>query len=201
MAMVLSLALVLLAAAAIPLHAADVPVRPNVLLILADDLGFSNLGCYGSDIATPNLDQLAAKGLRFTQFYNTARCWPTRSALLTGYYPQQIHMDRPRGRLPPWTRTLAHWLKPAGYRSYHSGKWHVNGAPRPVADGGFDHSYDLEDHDTWELFNLADDRCEQHNLAAAQPDRVRSMATRWQELQDQFTRDAGAVLPMTRTSN
>ena len=147
MAIVLSLALVLLAATAIPLHGADVPVRPNVLIILADDLGFSDLGCYGSDIATPNLDRLAAKGLRFTQFYNTARCWPTRSALLTGYYPQQIHMDPPRGRLPAWTRTLAHWLKPAGYRSYHSGKWHVNGAPRPVADGGFDHSYDLEDHD------------------------------------------------------
>ncbi|MHB8899781.1 MAG: arylsulfatase [Thermoguttaceae bacterium] len=121
--------------------------RPNFLVILADDLGFSDLGCYGSEIATPNLDRLAAHGLRFTQFYNTARCWPTRSALMTGYYPQQIHMDPPQGRLPPWTRTLPKRLGPLGYRSYHSGKWHVNGAPRPVADGRFDHSYDLEDHD------------------------------------------------------
>ncbi len=121
--------------------------RPNFLIILADDMGFSDAGCYGSDIRTPHLDQLAARGLRFTQFYNTGRCWPTRSALITGYYPQQIHMDPPRGRLPPWTRTLAHRLKPLGYRSYHSGKWHVNGAPRPVAEGGFEHSYDLEDHD------------------------------------------------------
>ena len=71
------------------LLAADARIRtPNFLIILADDLGFSDLGCYGSDIATPNLDRLASKGLRFTQFYNTARCWPTRSALLTGCYPQ-----------------------------------------------------------------------------------------------------------------
>lgn len=105
--------------------------RPNIVVILADDLGFSDLGCYGSDIATPNLDRLAANGLRFTQFYNTARCWPTRSALMTGYYPQQIRMDPPRGKLPEWTRTLPQWLKPAGYRCYHSGKWHVSGASNP----------------------------------------------------------------------
>ena len=121
--------------------------KTNFLIIMADDLGFSDLGCYGSDIATPNLDRLAAKGLRFTQFYNTARCWPTRSALLTGHYPQQLHMDPPQGRLPAWTRTLPQMLKPAGYRSYHSGKWHVFGAPKPVADAGFDHSYELSDHD------------------------------------------------------
>ena len=121
--------------------------RPNVLIILADDLGYSDIGCYGSEIATPNLDSLAKNGLRFTQCYNTARCWPTRSALITGYYPQQIRMDPPQGRLPSWTRTLPQRLKPLGYRSYHSGKWHVNGAPKPVADGGFDRSYDLEDHD------------------------------------------------------
>ena len=121
--------------------------KPNILVILADDLGFSDIGCYGSDIRTPNLDGLAKDGLRFTQFYNTARCWPTRSELLTGYYPQQTHSDPSEGYLPKWTRTLPQWLKPLGYRSYHSGKWHVNGAPNPVGDGGFDHSYDLEDHD------------------------------------------------------
>ena len=120
--------------------------KPNVLIILADDLGYSDIGCYGSEIATPNLDRLAQSGLRFTQCYNTARCWPTRSALVTGYYPQQTHSDPPRGRLPAWARTLPQLLKPLGYRSYHSGKWHVNGAPKPVADGGFDRSYDNEDH-------------------------------------------------------
>ena len=67
--------------------------KPNIVFILADDMGFSDLGCYGGEIATPNLDGLAADGLRFTQFYNTARCWPTRGALMTGYYAQEIHRD------------------------------------------------------------------------------------------------------------
>ena len=123
------------------------PARPNILLILADDMGYSDVGCYGGEIATPNLDGLAKNGLRFTQFYNTARCWPTRAALMTGYYPQQIRMDPPQGRSPDWTRTLPQLLKPLGYRSYHSGKWHIAGIPKTCADGGFDHSYRLEDHD------------------------------------------------------
>jgi arylsulfatase len=135
-----------LAALALLVSAAAAAQKPNVLVILADDLGYSDIGCYGSEIATPNLDSLAKNGLRFTQCYNTARCWPTRCALVTGYYPQQTHMDPPRGRLPQWALTLPQRLKPLGYRSYHSGKWHVNGAPKPVADGGFDHSYDIEDH-------------------------------------------------------
>ena len=126
---------------------AETAARPNILLILADDMGFSDLGSYGGEIATPNLDSLATNGLRFTQFYNTARCWPTRAALLSGYYPQQIRMDPPRGRLPGWARLLPHHLKPLGYRSYHAGKWHIQGAPRTIADGGFDRSYRLEDHD------------------------------------------------------
>jgi arylsulfatase len=128
-------------------EAAEPTAPPNILLILADDMGYSDAGCYGGEIRTPNLDRLAANGLRFTQFYNTARCWPTRAALLTGYYPQQIRMDPPRGRLPEWARLIPHYLTPLGYRSYHSGKWHVTGAPRTLADGGFDRSYRLEDHD------------------------------------------------------
>jgi arylsulfatase len=134
--------------------------RPNVLVILADDLGFSDIGCYGGEISTPTLDRLAAGGLRFTQFYNTARCWPTRSCLLSGYYPQQIRMDPPKGRLPQWARLLPHELAPAGYRSYHSGKWHVNGAPKPVADGGFSRSYDMNDQNRYfsPRNNLEDDR-------------------------------------------
>src|SRR5271168_2102567 len=79
---------------------ASAPARPNVVVILADDLGFSDLGCYGGEIRTPNLDGLAANGLRFTQFYNTARCWPTRAALLTGLYSHQAgvgHMMEDKG--------------------------------------------------------------------------------------------------------
>jgi arylsulfatase A-like enzyme len=120
---------------------------PNFLVIVADDLGFSDLGCYGGEIATPNLDRLAAGGLRFTRFYNTGRCWPTRASILTGYYAQQVRMDPPKGRLPAFARLLPHHLNPLGYRSYHSGKWHVMGAPNIIADGGFDRSYDAADQD------------------------------------------------------
>lgn len=125
--------------------------RPNVLIILADDLGYSDPGCYGSEIDTPNLDSLAANGLRFTSFYNTARCWPTRAALLTGYYPQQVRRDAlptvpgggaPKFRRPKWAPLLPQLLKSAGYRSYYSGKWHIDGTP---AEGGFDRSYELAD--------------------------------------------------------
>lgn len=120
------------------------PSTPNIIFILADDLGFSDIGCYGSEIATPNLDSLAREGLRFTQFYNTTRCWPTRAALLTGYHAQQVRRDKLPGMpggvretRPLWARLLPDLLEPAGYRSYHSGKWHIDGK---VLDGGFDRS-------------------------------------------------------------
>lgn len=129
--------------------------QPNVLIILADDLGYSDLGCYGSQIETPNLDSLASDGLRFTQFYNTARCWPTRAALMTGYYAQQVRRDTlpeiqsgSRGTRPEWAPLLPTLLSPLGYRSYHSGKWHIDGMP--VASG-FDRSYYLQD--TGRFFN------------------------------------------------
>jgi arylsulfatase A-like enzyme len=130
--------------------AAEPPDRPNVVVILADDLGYSDIGCYGGEIETPHLDKLAAGGIRFTQFYNTARCWPTRGALLTGFYAQQIRRDAlpgirsgGQGVRPKWARLLPNMLRPLGYRSYHSGKWHVDG--HRLA-GGFDRSYSLEDH-------------------------------------------------------
>ncbi|MBL8826846.1 MAG: arylsulfatase [Planctomycetaceae bacterium] len=126
---------------------ADPQGRPNILLILADDLGYSDLGCYGGEIDTPQLDALANQGVRFTQFYNTARCWPTRAALMTGYYAQQTHRDAlptvPGGGQAirqKWARLLPDFLKPLGYRSYHSGKWHIDG---PVLAGGFDRSLDM----------------------------------------------------------
>lgn len=128
--------------------------RPNFVVILADDMGFSDAGCYGGEIETPNLDSLAANGLRFTQFYNTARCWPSRAALLTGYYAQQVRRDAQygdargggQGTRPEWAPLLPELLAPAGYRSYHSGKWHVDGKP---LEGGFDRSYSFDDHDRY----------------------------------------------------
>ncbi|MDO8943656.1 MAG: sulfatase-like hydrolase/transferase, partial [Desulfobacterales bacterium] len=124
---------------------------PNIIVILADDMGFSDIGCYGGEIATPNLDGLAQGGLRFTQFYNTARCCPTRASLLTGLHPHQAgigHMmedrglDGYRGRLNRRCVTLAEALGPAGYRSYATGKWHVTPGQSASA---------LEDRSNWPL--------------------------------------------------
>lgn len=123
--------------------------RPNILLVMVDDMGYSDLGCYGGEIETPHLDALAADGLRYTQFYNTARCWPTRAALLTGFYPQQVRRDTipgyhsgGGGRRPAWARLAPAMLKQIGYRSYHSGKWHMDGMPIAA---GFDRSYYIQD--------------------------------------------------------
>jgi arylsulfatase len=115
---------------------------PNIVLIMTDDLGYSDLGCYGSEIQTPHLDSLADNGLRFTQFYNAGRSWPTRSSILTGYYPQQVNNDGDRAAFPKWGYLLPHHLDQAGYRSYHSGKWHVPNVNKRLTGGGFDRSFD-----------------------------------------------------------
>jgi len=118
--------------------------KPNFLVILADDMGYSDAGCYGGEIETPLLDGLAANGQRFTQAYSTARCGPSRSCLLTGYYAQQTAGDTMTpGNTPAWTKFAPEYLKPLGYRSYHSGKWHIRFLP--LAGSGFDHSYCLLD--------------------------------------------------------
>jgi len=120
--------------------------RPNIVLILADDMGFSDLGCYGSEIKTPNIDSLANGGIRFSQMYNMARCCPTRASLLTGLYPHQAgvgHMvgdygvPEYQGYLNRNCGTIAEVLKTGGYRTQISGKWHVGG------------DYPLQKPDTW----------------------------------------------------
>ena len=136
-----------LAALALPCPAAP---RPNIVLILADDMGYSDLGCWGSEIFTPNLDALAKEGLRFTQLYNAARCCPTRASLLTGVYPHQAgvgHMmeDRRlpgyRGNLSRECATIAELLGKGGYQTMMCGKWHVT---RHVGEGGPKHTWPLK---------------------------------------------------------
>ncbi len=155
----------------VPSRAAE--SRPNILIILADDLGFSDLGCYGGEIRTPNLDALAAGGLRFTQFYNCTRCCPSRASLLTGLYPHQAGIglmtsDRAakypgagdqgeafpgyRGALNAGCVTIAQVLKPAGYRTGALGKWHVGDRELPTKRG-FDEFYGFVSGyavDSWE---------------------------------------------------
>lgn len=133
-----------LASSAAASLSAQPPTKPNIILVLADDMGFSDAGCYGGEIPTPTLDSLAANGLRFTQMYSTARCWPSRSCLMTGYYPQQVGRDQANGYFPRWARFTPQYLKATGYRAYHSGKWHVPGK-LPLKDAQFDRSYFLSD--------------------------------------------------------
>ncbi len=117
--------------------------KPNILLIVADDLGYSDLGCFGGEIETPVLDRLATGGVRLTQFYNTGRCCPSRASILTGQYPHRVglgHMTQDigqpgyRGRVSDEARTIAQVLAPAGYRSFLSGKWHL-GTEDPTKHG------------------------------------------------------------------
>jgi arylsulfatase A-like enzyme len=146
--------------------------KPNFVVIVADDMGFSDAGCYGGEIQTPNLDGLAKNGLRFTQFYNTARCWSSRACLLTGYYAQQVRRDElpgvgggVNGKRPAWAVLLPSMLRTAGYRSYHSGKWHVDG---PVLAGGFDHSYCVTDFNRY--FNPAEHTLDDQPLPPVKPE-------------------------------
>ena len=158
----LSILVAVLAALILQLRAAPpeaASARPNIILILADDLGFSDIGCYGGEIRTPNLDGLARAGLRFTQFYNAARCCPSRAALITGLYPHQAHvggmvdeyarrvretLNTPAysDRLNPHAPTIAEALRAAGYRTGMSGKWHLGYRTNEwPAARGFDSSF------------------------------------------------------------
>ena len=125
--------------------------RPNIVVIMADDMGFSDLGCYGGEVQTPNLDRLAENGLRFTNFYNAARCCPSRASLLTGLYPHQTglgymtsvdyHLPGYRADLNEQCVTIAEVLKSEGYHTYMSGKWHVT---HSLFEGGPSHTWPLQ---------------------------------------------------------
>ncbi|HEX5282645.1 MAG TPA: arylsulfatase [Bryocella sp.] len=139
--------------------------KPNIILFLADDMGYSDLGCQGSEIETPNLDRLARQGLQFSSFYNSPRCCPSRASLMTGMYSHQAHMgmmvdDHGRYPYPAYDGdlntncvTIAEALKPAGYSTYHSGKWHLSAQQRTDGENvdrhnwplqrGFDHGYSM----------------------------------------------------------
>lgn len=138
------------------IHAQTSDEKPNIILILADDLGFSDLGCFGSEINTPNLDRLAKEGLRLTSFYNSGRCCPSRAALLTGLYPHQAgigDMVQDKG-LPAYqgflsenSVTIAQLLKTKGYRTIVSGKWHVGLVPSALANNrGFDKAFTMQNN-------------------------------------------------------
>ena len=129
--------------------------RPNIILIMCDDVGYSDMGCYGSEINTPNIDALAQGGVRFTQFYNTARCCPTRAALMTGLYSHQAgigHMTDDHsekvgsaytGELSKNAVTIAEALKTAGYSTYMTGKWHVTKVTNPK-DAANKHNWPIQ---------------------------------------------------------
>ncbi len=142
--MIRALPLFALAIAAVSSARAEnaAPPRPNVVLILCDDLGFSDLGCYGGEIGTPNVDRLASAGLRFTQFYNCAVCVTTRAALLTGLHPRQGGGSS--GLLRDNMITLGEAMRAAGYNTALTGKWHLGSqAPKRPIDRGFDEYYGL----------------------------------------------------------
>jgi arylsulfatase A-like enzyme len=152
----------------------DLP-PPNILLILCDDMGFSDLGCYGGEIETPNIDRLAMDGVRMTRVYNSARCCPSRASLFTGLYPHQAGIGMFAGRdkgAPGYTGVLqdrgvgiSQVLKSAGYNTYISGKWHMGKSPGPI-EKGFDEFYGFtvpHSIDCWNpgsMFRLPEDRPE-----------------------------------------
>ena len=124
-------------------HIAETKTRPNIVLIMTDDMGYSDLGCFGGEIQTPHLDSLAGSGLRFTNFYSENMCWVSRAAMLTGIYHRTSLKS---GALHPRCITLPESLQASWYQTHMSGKWHLagkKGATVFPVDRGFDHWYGI----------------------------------------------------------
>ena len=171
---------VLSLAPALRAHAVSGPAnpRPNIIVILADDLGYSDLGCFGGEIRTPHLDALADRGLSFTQFYNGGRCCPTRASLLTGLYPHQAGVGRMtadaglpgyRGFLTDNTLTIPEVLRASGAPPAAC-RCRPRASPLVARRNG-----------RWELYDAAKDRAEVNDLAARHPERVREMQALWEQ--------------------
>jgi len=164
------------------------PLKPNIIIILADDMGYSDIGCFGSDIATPNINSMAKGGMVMTEFYNASRCCPSRASLLTGVYPHQAgigdmvnHRTQPayQGYLSNNCVTIAEALKTGGYNTYMAGKWHVGTAPEhwPVKRG-FDHYFGLIDGAA-SYFNPTHPYRPNQHLTIAQDDRAVEPGSNW----------------------
>ena len=149
-------------------QAADPPPRPNIVILFVDDMGYSDVGCFGGEIDTPHLDRLAARGVRFTQFYNTSRCCPSRAALLTGLYSHQAgigmmvyrdHGPGYQGNLSDQCVTFGEVLRSAGYQTMMVGKWHAGHEPysRPEVRG-FDRFTGIYPHidSYWKVLRACD---------------------------------------------
>lgn len=145
----------------------DAP-KPNIVLILADDLGYSDIGCFGAEVNTPNLDRLAEGGMRFTQVYNTSKCFPSRASLLTGAYAHQVNMGSGPPKKITDAITLGNLLQQAGYYTMWSGKHH--GTQNPITLG-FDHYYGLRDG-ACNHFNPGEQRPGEGQPAQKRPDRT-----------------------------
>ncbi|MBT3889321.1 MAG: sulfatase-like hydrolase/transferase, partial [Planctomycetaceae bacterium] len=136
-------------------HCVRAADTPNIIIVMVDDMGYSDLGYFGSAIETPVLDNLASHGVTFSNFYNTARCWSTRASLMTGFYPQQVNKAMSfgpkapfgyQGNIPRETKFLSELLQTHGYSTYHVGKWHLNNRTIDIENSwplgrGFDKSY------------------------------------------------------------
>ena len=148
--------------------AAAAPKRPNIVILFVDDMGYSDVGCFGGEIDTPNLDRLAAKGVRFTQFYNTSRCCPSRACLLTGLYPHEAgigmmvyrdHGEGYRGNLNDRCVTFGEVLREAGYQTMLAGKWHAGHEPHSRPElRGFDRFTGIYPHidSYWKVLKACD---------------------------------------------
>ena len=151
--------------------------RPNIVIILTDDMGYSDPGCFGGEIQTPNLDKLAATGIRFTQFYNCARCCPSRASLLTGQYPQKAGINGLKTEFPAGKNLMPMILGKTN--SVHDTLFWEHQGGKAIRVG--DWKMSARKDSPWEIFNLAKDRNEAINLAGQFPDKEKELNAAWEK--------------------